>query len=928
MKRIVTKPCLFPCVGFRKGLLLFLLSITVFANAFNLRIEAESGILSGDAQLQSGCKNASGDFVKLGNTVGSTLTMDSIQVEEAGSYNLTISYFSGSLLKLEVIVNDESLGPIEFAKAQWCYQAAAAKHNFSVELVSGTNKIEFTVWDNKEAPLIDLIQLDRAENIEGSIQAEDGIVSGEATIQDGCAMAVGGQYVELGSADGNRLIIDDFNVEEEGTYVLGIYYFNSSATPLDIIVNDESIGVVSLPQAALCYQGTATPFNVEVELNSGLNKIEFAVSNNSVAPILDFFTLKKVLGFPANTTVYVSTSDGDDSNEGLSPESPLKTLDMLSQCRFAEGAKILFKSGDTFVGQLALKGSGVEGNPITISRYGEGDLPKLDGANAAGGSYMATIYLNNVDHIEISDIEITNDRIVSRANQDKKLAYGIYVLNNGNETMRYFQFRRLVIRDVFALTTQGLDFNEIKVSAIGFKTTQNTTAGKEKNIRDVLIDSCYITRTTRFGVHNMHGGGADGIGNDSINRNMNFVIRNNHFYQLGGSCVVPGMTYNTLVENNIFDLPGSGADPRMANRGSGAWFWNTRNVISQYNKVYGVRGNGDSYGQHIDFMNKDVVIQYNYSEDSQGGFCEILGDSKNSTYRFNVSVNDGKRATKGNTIWLASYTGAGNKRVGSDNNYIYNNTVYISGGIHPDLSFEAKDTYIYNNIFYVADNAQMGATTALKMVNGATLDISNNLFYGNVNSKFTDLDDNAQFGNPGFANEGVLAELTEPSPVYDGDVEEHFLNYKIDMDSLAVDAGKSFAEPVFPMAGKGIFAHVTFDHDIFGNPIDIANEAPNIGADNSKSSGSSNLTFGTSYNQHQLLIYPNPVSSVINFDSPFTDGSFELMIMDLQGRVLQSETRLDVHLGIDINDNIRNGIYILKVRQNDKTYSNNFILYR
>ena len=78
---------------------------------------------------------------------------------------------------------------------------------------------------------------------------------------------------------------------------------------------------------------------------------------------------------------------------------------------------------------------------------------------------------------------------------------------------------------------------------------------------------------------------------------------------------------------------------------------------------------------HIDFGNKNIFFQYNYSEDSEGGFCEILGKNINSVYRFNVSVNDGFRNTN-NSIWVSNYAGSGNA-IKSDENYIYNNTIYV-----------------------------------------------------------------------------------------------------------------------------------------------------------------------------------------------------------------------------------------------------------
>jgi hypothetical protein len=385
--------------------------------------------------------------------------------------------------------------------------------------------------------------------------------------------------------------------------------------------------------------------------------------------------------------------------------------------------------------------------------------------------------------------------------------------------MRGFHFSNLKIAEIYGITTEDVAFNDIKVAGIQFHTEQNTTAGLEKNIADVLVEDCFITHTTKIGIWSRHGSGAAGIGNDSINRNMNLVFRNNHFYETGGSGIILSRSYNCLLENNIFEYPGSGVDPRMANRGSGAWFWKCMNVIAQYNKSLHVRGHADSYGMHIDYGNRNVVLQYNYSEDSEGGFVEILGDNLNSVYRFNVSVNDGLRDKKGNSIWLSGYVGTGVPIVPSDSNYIYNNTIYVSGNQTPDIDITGKNTYIYNNIFYAADQAVIGETVYTETsMPGGRLRISNNLFYGDVRNQFTSLDLSPVFGDPRFVDPGQL----------------NSAGYRLNTGSEALTAGMSFREPVFPEAGKGIFSHIPPlpDKDYFGHPVSISTTSPNIGAYN------------------------------------------------------------------------------------------------
>ena len=54
-------------------------------------------------------------------------------------------------------------------------------------------------------------------------------------------------------------------------------------------------------------------------------------------------------------------------------------------------------------------------------------------------------------------------------------------------------------------------------------------------------------------------------------------------------------------------------------------------------------GSLDSYGVHIDYDNANVVVQYNFSYNNEGGFVQILGANINSGYRYNISVADGSR---------------------------------------------------------------------------------------------------------------------------------------------------------------------------------------------------------------------------------------------------------------------------------------------
>ncbi|NJN94757.1 MAG: hypothetical protein HC875_12005 [Anaerolineales bacterium] len=98
-------------------------------------------------------------------------------------------------------------------------------------------------------------------------------------------------------------------------------------------------------------------------------------------------------GYAANTTYYVSFSDGADSNSGLSaspgPGGPFQTIAKVNSLSLQPGDTVLFKCGDTWQGEvLRIEESGSAGSPITFGAYpaaGCANKPVISGSKAIGG---------------------------------------------------------------------------------------------------------------------------------------------------------------------------------------------------------------------------------------------------------------------------------------------------------------------------------------------------------------------------------------------------------------------------------------------------------------------------------------------------------------------------------------------------------------
>ena len=82
-----------------------------------------------------------------------------------------------------------------------------------------------------------------------------------------------------------------------------------------------------------------------------------------------------------STNYYISSSTGNDSSDGKSETSAWQSINKLNTIlgNLLPGDSVLFKRGDTFVGQLILTKSGTNGSPIYFGSYGTGNKPIITG---------------------------------------------------------------------------------------------------------------------------------------------------------------------------------------------------------------------------------------------------------------------------------------------------------------------------------------------------------------------------------------------------------------------------------------------------------------------------------------------------------------------------------------------------------------------
>ena len=614
----------------------------------------------------------------------------------------------------------------------------------------------------------------------------------------------------------------------------------------------------------------------------------------------------------AQNQYYLSSSTGNDNNNG-SQTQPWKTLSKISNTTLGPGDTVYFKKGDTFRGHYVVNGSGTEQSPITFTAYGTGNQPVISGSDHddGGGDYREAILVENEDNMIFEDLEIQNHRTTSRSNVGDLVSFGIQVISSSAGTKNNFTFRDMTFKNVYGLywvdPSNQSEFNAFEVSGLTFKSSWGGI------INNVVVEDSYFTDLQRIGIHIKNTSGKT-----SDKRNTNIVVRRNEFFQIGGTCVLPIRTENCLIENNIFNQPGAKTNDKMIGRGSAVWNWYSINTIIQYNQAINAKGIMDSHGIHVDHSNVDTFIQYNYMQDCEGGFVEILGGNQRAVYRFNISVNDGWRVNPNwvnsdHTIWLNDKVGVESGHPSIDS-YIYNNTIVInkSGNDAFDTAVDIKgeNTRIFNNIFYATNGSGIGNQQG--NYGDPNLMMTNNLFFGNIRNNFKTLDSNRLEVNPVFYNEQIGDQYA----------------FQIKGSSQAIDAGAAYAgnyaHPAIPVGASTIFTNVEEypTVDFFGNSI-TGDFTPNIGASNAKN-GEITLSNKSDTSSDKVYIQ-NPMMSekVVLFG---IDKPYQYALVDILGRTKQQGFLEASQNEIILDQSLSSGVYLLKLENKANTIKSKIVV--
>lgn len=95
--------------------------------------------------------------------------------------------------------------------------------------------------------------------------------------------------------------------------------------------------------------------------------------SNSTNPVISGQKIEERPG----TSYYVSSSTGNDQNDGLSQKNPWQTFVNFDSLNLQPGDSVLLKAGDRWIEELHLSGTGKSDTLIVLSKYGTGYKPRI-----------------------------------------------------------------------------------------------------------------------------------------------------------------------------------------------------------------------------------------------------------------------------------------------------------------------------------------------------------------------------------------------------------------------------------------------------------------------------------------------------------------------------------------------------------------------
>lgn len=538
------------------------------------------------------------------------------------------------------------------------------------------------------------------------------------------------------------------------------------------------ISILCLAQLVSCSVETSS------SLSSSNNSSTISISSSSSEKEEDLY--KNAIFFDSNS---------DDNGDGTL-DKPYNSLEPISTLELKPGSTIYLCSDSKFSGSLKLSNvHGTESNPITISSFGKGKMPSIDGNNLEGSGI---VHLENCSNITIENLELFDSCAIEG---DRR---GILItLDNPENVEEVKTYKNIKIKNVYIHDINGFRDAANSGMAISSKKTggihlwSNDGYGRVENLE---ISNCRISNVSNVGIATWYN-----VIDDTVKKispynedfpkfaHLNVHIHHNEINYIGKNAIFARNLLEGLIEYNV--IHDTAIHCVSGNTIVTSFVYGT---IIQFNEGYrNLAKPRESDGKiqdgcmlDADLSSRDTIWQYNYSHDNSFGlFINCTSYDQEKGYldkvivRYNISINDlGKKG-----IVYINYA--------SDGIYVYNNTIITSKESEFIIqSNNKRKSFFYNNLIY---NRSANAKFFIPEESGMIAEY--NLIFNESDAAIDDFET--------FKKLNVLGVYEDP--IFQGHLQEEsnigiddLHSYKVENNSPALGVGK-YIENV--------------DYDFFGN---------------------------------------------------------------------------------------------------------------
>jgi hypothetical protein len=290
--------------------------------------------------------------------------------------------------------------------------------------------------------------------------------------------------------------------------------------------------------------------------------------------------------------------------------APWQNLDEVNLVVFHSGDRVLLKRGSVCKGSLHLRGSGSAENPISISAYGTGALPRIEARKGDEAAFR----LFNQEYWDISSLDLHGGT-----------SYGVFISGDAG-TMHHFHLRDLTVADVYG---------KLKRKESGLVVFSPTKG--DATFDDVDLDGILASDTSQWAGIFINGASRDKPAS-------HVRVRNSMVHNVQGDGIVFFNTSDGRVMRSGAWHTGMQFVESIGTP-NGIWTWHCTDCIVEDDEAFLTDSPSvDGGAFDIDYGNTRNTVRDSYGHDTQGycvGVFAAQGPTITSVIDHNLCTNNG-----------------------------------------------------------------------------------------------------------------------------------------------------------------------------------------------------------------------------------------------------------------------------------------------